>query len=743
MKVEYQQILKQITNSSVSTIRKHIVDMPTDKLDQLPSESIVECLNRLLGVDDSPEMNEEKLSTENIEQRLVVEEISMPTLCDAAIADLCDFSHEVKVIASSSPNLLLAMLSVEGKKWSRFDYLRTKFEDILSLPEQRFSAVRALEAPEELISLQNLAQYFGCLAYSHLLDKYWPVEAYPWSKSLSGFMPNAVRFLKLSLGASLGAALLSPIVFEIIKKQAEITRKHQNNAIALREKEQAKERDLLSTSLREKGPPAYQLQIPMKVWTSPDASSRQEIGFSIEWKSGLHEELIFRSHLFRSLLTYMHPALACLLCSVCSTLSCGSFYNEMYSGLDVSHALSLKFVESFLLNSLSYVSLTFLPCLWVRYLLSWDSTVLDEVHNLDDPLLLKDMNDLRLWGFRLSVLLQKIMNPDAVNADPSVKQLAEEVMSEFASPFGGDGDSSGRKLTAEEREDFLVALVWACSDEVVKAMAQDGTEGVDGRALPSTPLNYISPLGAPVNCYSRSTLSSLFTPRACNSEVAKMWAFAMEKILLGASPGPPVDDPLPSTRTSALDLNDVDPVNSKSTEFLSSRIQEQARRIFSSDTITQGEVESLLMAALKDSSAQASSLSRSLVYARDMDSDAFVSLMQDHCAFSDRVTEYYTPRIQHYLAYLTNCTAAGMQLADEDTQEMYSDYKFYISSVRSITDDIFLRSRGLTRRRYLALLNKHCLNPQVKALQSEWERHIEQVDTKGADEFLEMIKWGY
>ena len=75
MKIEYQQIVKRITDSSVSTIRKHLVDMPTTKLNQLPSESIVGCLNRLLGVNDSTELNEEKLSTEYIENHLVVKKI--------------------------------------------------------------------------------------------------------------------------------------------------------------------------------------------------------------------------------------------------------------------------------------------------------------------------------------------------------------------------------------------------------------------------------------------------------------------------------------------------------------------------------------------------------------------------------------------------------------------------------------------------------------------------------------------
>ena len=152
----------------------------------------------------------------------------MPTICDAAILELCDFSHEEKVIASQSPNnLLLAMLTVEGKRWSSVDYLRTKFEHILSLPEQRLSCIRALEASQEgLASYQNLAQVLACTVYIYFLDTSWPIEVKSSKKPLSWFTSIAVRFLKLSLGASLGAALLSPIVFEIIKKQAGITHKH-------------------------------------------------------------------------------------------------------------------------------------------------------------------------------------------------------------------------------------------------------------------------------------------------------------------------------------------------------------------------------------------------------------------------------------------------------------------------------------------------------------------------------------
>ena len=759
MKFEFQQIVKLINIYSVFTIQKHLVDVPTDKLNTFSSDRrITECLHRLLGVDDSQVIVEEDFPIDS--DRL------LPTICDAAVEELCDFSHVESVIASQPPNLLLAMLTVEGERWNRVDYLWKKFEYTLSLPEKDFELKRAL---------QNVVQVFVSSAYCLFLNKYWPVEISQPNKSPSGFMPKVVRFLKFSIGASLGAMLLSPIVFEIIKRQAEITRTHQKSTIAKMREEEKKEpprERYLSYSLSEKVPPVYQLQSPMRVGPAT-IDGYQGRRYCINLKNALYEEVIFRCLLFRSLLSYVHPALACILCTISSTLSCGSFYNEMYSGLNVRHALSLKLIDSFLLTSLSYVTLSFLPGLWVRGLLCWDSTVLNEVLHLHDPSLAKEMNrvtnnwyvpmflqDVKFYkhvGAQISLQLQQIQNSDTVTADSSVKDLARAVMSEYSSPFGSDdGDSAHSNLTMEEGEDFIVALEWACSDAVIKAMENDGPE--DGRSLhPTTPVNYVSSLGSPVNYCRGSTLLELYTQRSCNSEVTRLWALAMEAILPGCShnhPPPDVDVDNDSTTRrkswSSFDPNDIDPISNKSREYIASQLQIGARRVLNTDPITQNEVEALLLAVLADpssgtqsSSSLIPSLSRSLSYASDMDSDAFLSLMRDRHAFANRTTDYYAPRLQYFTADLFLSLHVGLWPLAEDIQDEIVQFQKKICSVRNKADEIFLRSRGLTKRRYATLLNKHSLNPQVKELQSELDRHIMQKDVSNAEAFHEMIKWGY
>ena len=764
MKVEYHQLVNLMTWISVFTIKKHLlVDINLDNLNTFSSDCITECLNRLLGDDDSQVMNEMEFSMEfdGVD--------SMPTICIERIEEL--WENGENVIASQPPNLLLAMLSAESKRRSNVDYLRTKFQHVLSLPESDFAIKRALQSSDEgLRSPQNAVQFSACAAYFLLLRKYWPVEVSPSNKTLTGFMPNVFRFLKVSLGASIGAMLLGPIVFEIIMTQAEITHTHQDNAIAKRrETEQPRERDIESYSVIKEISPAYQLQTPMRLGPTV-IDGYQGRRYVINGKSAFYEEIIFRSLLFRSLLSYTHPAMACFFCTISSTLSCGSFYNEIYSGLDIRHALSLKFVESFLLTLLSYVSLSLLPVLWVRGLLCWNNTVLDEVLNLDDPFLMKELNEVIYWnvplflkdpkfykriGSQISLELQNLthaVNTVTVTADSSVKELAGAVMSEYSSPFLCDFETTTRrKLTPEEVEDFIVALEWACSDEVVKAAGQGG----GSEPLQPTPLNYVSPLGSPLNYCRGSILLDLFTPRyTSNSQVSKLWTAAMEKLLLGDFPRPSRDDPMMTRRKpgSSFDATDLDPISNNSREYIASQLQIGARRVFNTDSASQDEVEALLLSVLSDPAARAgaptaspsiTSLSHSLFHANNMDSDAFLRLMRDRHVFTTQISDYYDPRIQCMWAGIFNSVYFGTRPPEQDVKKALQDYNNGTSAMRNKADTIFLRSRGLTKRRYLAILNRHSLNPQVKALQSEMDEQVRQKNARNAEEFLEMIKWGH
>ena len=751
LKVESNQIIKIITDSSLSSMRKHLVDVPTDKLSKVPSDSITGCLNRLLGVDDDDDdsqvINKNDASVRKMEKYLMDDD-SHRYIISAEIAELSDFSHEENIISSQPPNLLLAMLTVEGKKWSSADYVRTYLNNVLSDSASRIKFVHALQSSDENGYFQSLAHCFTCTAYFLYLRRYWPMEMFQSKKT------SALRLSKVSLGTSFSVIVLSPIVFGIIKKQAEITRTHQNKSNATistrpekEEEEQPRERDL-------SGFPVYQLQTSMRVGPTV-MDYKEDANIFFNWKSCLREELIFRSLLFRSLLGYVHPAWACLLCTISSTLSYDCFYSEMYSDLDVSHAWSLKFVESFLLTSLSYVSLSVLPCLWVKALLSWDST---DFLTLGDPLqnrgllMKKILKVLNLVGLE-PLPPQILAHPENITED-SLKQLAEAVMSEYSSPFDGGIDSARRKLTAREREDFIRALEWACSSEVVNAMMQDEKS----RTLPSTPLNYVSPLSSPADYCRSSTLLNLLTPPACNSKVPKLWALAMEKIFPAGSSSSTTTTATTTTTTTTTpnataittaattargsdrfdlyDGPDVDPMCSNSKEFISSQFQLMLNHeLFYNSTndqsVTQDKVEAMLLSALSESGAGVPastllpSLSRSLFYASNMDSNAFVSLMRDKHAFSSRIMDYYAPRIKsefvkfYYHRYITGC-----HLSDEKRSEMCRDIVYRISLVVAKADDIFLRSRGLTASRYRALLNKHSLNPEVKALQKEFDEHV-------------------
>lgn len=161
-----------------------------------------------------------------------------------------------------------------------------------------------------------------------------------------------------------------------------------------------------------------------------------------------------------------------------------------------------------------------------------------------------------------------------------------------------------------------------------------------------------------------------------------------------------------------------------------SQFQLQSRRRFDHpNEITQGQVEALLLSALSDSSASVPtstllpSLSRSLFYASNMDSDAFLRLMRDKYAFANRIMDYYAPRINCELVkfYYHRCPTRVL-LSNSDQTEVFLGVWMTLLRVRATADDIFLRSRGLTERRYKALLNKHSLNPEVKALHKEFEK---------------------
>ena len=729
LKVESMQIIRTITDSSVITIRKHLVDLPMDKLSKVPSDSITGCLNRLLGADDDSQeevINEDDASVRKIVKLLVDD--SLRYIRHTEIAELSDFSNEENFITEQPPNLLLAMLTVEGKKCNSADYVRTYLNDILSESESEYKNMYALQSSDENGYVQSLAHCFTCAAYFLLLRRYWPIEMIQSHKPAAVF---ALRLLKVSLGTSLGAIFLSPIVFEIIKKQAEITRTHQNKSADVitskrPEKEQPREHP---SDINDNGFAIYQLPTPWRVGPSV-MDYKQDVNLFFNWKSCLREEFIFRVLLFRSLLGYVHPALACLLCTISSTLSYDSFYSDIYNGLDVNHARGLKFVESFLLTSLSYVSNSVIPCLWVKALLSWDST---DFHTLGDPLLNRGLIMEKVFTFFNRVGLkslpsQRLANSDNIAKD-SLEQLAEAVMSEYSSPFNSYIDPARRKLTMEEREDFICTLEWACSNEVVTAMAQD--EERTRSLLPSTPLNYLSHLGSPVNyCQGPILLNLLTPPNASNSQLAELWALAMEKIILGGSSSAATAVARRSGRSDSCDGPDVDPMYSNSREFIVSQFQVRSRRRFDhANEITQSQVEALLLSALSDSSASVPtstllpSLAHSLFHASNMDSDAFLRLMRDKYAFANQIFDYYAPRINCELAkfYYHRCPA-GVRLSNDDHMEVLRGVWLTLMTVQATADDIFLRSRGLTGRRYQALLNKHSLNPEVKALHKELEK---------------------
>ena len=621
----------------------------------------------------------------------------------------------------------------------QYQLFQAKFEHTLSLSEQRLIVLKAVKTTEEgPINLENsLLKFFPCVAYMLFLDRCWPVDAIP-SKSLPGLIPTALRFLKWSLGASLGAVFLSPIVFELIKTQAAILRAHQNNAIAMKREREEASQPVLSYSMNEKSAAVYQIFSPIRV-DSPVSLFKSNLygRLRFDWINGFHEEQIFQALLFRRLLHYLHPALACLLCTVSCTFSCNSFYNELYNGLDVSHSLSLKFIESLLMTLLSYVTLSSIPSTWARSILSWDSTFMDECLK-GDPLLRIPVScfEIMIKHFKFFAgLLPQPAHVNTIKTKP-LKALAEEVMLEYSSPFGSDLNSVPRTLTAGESEDFIFALEWACSEEVVKAMAQDEAAS-KSKAVPSVPLNYVSHLGVPVEYFRGSTLLKLFTPRECNSTVTQWWAMVMEKILL------------PDSKQRSNDLlhpNDIDPLHSNSREFFASQVQRIDRQVVA-DSITQNDVEALLLSAISDpaapTSTSLSSLSRSLLYASNMESDAFLSLMQDRYSFLHQTMDYYSPRMQREMADVILTFYAGLCPQIEHFEETMKDCDNLMDDVLYYADFIFLRSRGLTKRRYQALLNKHSLNPEVKALQREWDEYIEQRRAKKPEIFLKLCKWGY
>ena len=317
-------------------------------------------------------------------------------------------------------------------------------------------------------------------------------------------------------------------------------------------------------------------------------------------------------------------------------------------------------------------------------------------------------------------------------------------MLEYSSPFffflcG----SAQRTLTAEEREDFIVALEWACCEEVAQAMARDEAAS---EALPSAPLNYVSHLGAPVNYFRGSTLLKMFTPRDCNSKVTQWWAAAMEKILLPDSAAtPPATAAVPKSK-NPHGPSDVDPLQSNSREYFSSQVQ-RIDRLDLTDSIAQKDVEALLLAAISDPAAPIStsipSLSRSLLCANNMESDAFSSLLQDRYSFLNQTMDYYSPRILREFADVINTRYAGLCPPHEELEGTIYFCHAILNTVLYKADEIFLRSRGLTKRRFEVLLNKHSLDPEVKALQLEWDGYIEQKHAKNPEKFMKLCKWGY
>ena len=105
--------------------------------------------------------------------------------------------------------------------------------------------------------------------------------------------------------------------------------------------------------------------------------------------------------------------------------------------------------------------------------------------------------------------------------------------------------------------------------------------------------------------------------------------------------------------------------------------------------------------------------------------------------------DYYSPRILREFADVINTRYAGLCPPHEELEGTIYFCHAILNTVLNKADEIFLRSRGLTKRRFEVLLNKHSLDPEVKALQLEWDGYIEQKHAKNPEKFMKLCKWGY
>jgi len=96
-----------------------------------------------------------------------------------------------------------------------------------------------------------------------------------------------------------------------------------------------------------------------------------------------------------------------------------------------------------------------------------------------------------------------------------------------------------------------------------------------------------------------------------------------------------------------------------------------------------------------------------LTQSDEMSLDDMLNLIQDYHVFMDQVHKVHSVRLFNYMEKENQQRLAGRAPTDIEKQSYLEHYRFYSDRSRATYISSFLRTRGLTRRRYLAIVKAH------------------------------------
>ena len=274
-----------------------------------------------------------------------------------------------------------------------------------------------------------------------------------------------------------------------------------------------------------------------------------------------------------------------------------------------------------------------------------------------------------------------------------IKDLAETVMAEFSTDhYSSDG--MNKKLSQQDLEDFLVALDWAAV----------GVPPAEGNVVSTQPVSIktLFPLRSIVDPIDSSYFLSLLTLKG----------LLLIKLTF---------DPVKKKNVVTVDANkekgggtttdDDEDFDYNSPEFLTNQLRLHLRRIMLRVMYPNGatlkELESLLSITNVCTSAgvlpykvtpladlvSSPHLNTRLVYAEELDDDAFMDLMQERYAFLNREMDILGPKVLEVFVHKYSEELAGRQPSLAEIKFFMEKYSKYLNRVRQLLDGSFLQTR--------------------------------------------------